>query len=146
MRHMIWILLFAVAPVLANDPGAFSGRLDPHGHYGKKQSSQELQTNSNCKVCHSFNGQKWVTQPLEIETCFNCHNKTPHSGVAEHLKHQKDCLACHTVHRGDAIEYSSSVSRFQSLRVKKDLGEAIEHGTSSAMLKKDCRDCHQWRK
>lgn len=133
----VWILLFPI--LLFANPGA---RLDPHGKPGMEFTQEMIKSNKECTVCHSSQRK----QPVVAETCFNCHNRAPHSGVAEHLSHNIKCLDCHSPHRaknplgeaaGDLLKSRSFSTLSEGL---------IINSKPNHMLRKSCTDCHQWDK
>lgn len=120
-------------------------RVDPHGKKELKPSLEVLQKTNECLVCHSFSANVITTKPLKNETCFNCHNQSPHSGIDEHLKHKVSCIDCHSVHRGQSIEATDNSS---ALLLNKPQHKEIEAGfinkkANFPMLKKNCTDCHK---
>jgi len=88
-------------------------RLDPHGKQGVALSVARLNSNSECMVCHINSKSKHKTRATysNISTrCTACHNKSPHSGLKEHvgrdlsklkvgLNGKVDCMGCHRPHR-----------------------------------------------
>ena len=121
------------------------GRMDPHGKRGQKPSLVQIAEPSPCIICHTVDkkNDRLILTPTMNEICINCHNTSPHSGVAEHLKHQVTCIACHSPHRGDQISWTPNSGKFQGLYEKPLASEElIDRPASSAMLKKNCGDCH----
>lgn len=119
-------------------------RVDPHGKKEITLSLTEVKNTNACLVCHSVNDDKLVSKPLKNETCFNCHNHAPHSGIEEHLKNKVSCVDCHAVHRSQGLTFEKSNSSFFSKPYQKNLDEGLQfQKTSKAMLKKTCTDCHK---
>lgn len=121
-------------------------RVDPHGRRGVKPTVAMMTEVKACSVCHSLESAS-TSQLSGIakssESCLNCHNSSPHSGVAEHLKHQVSCSSCHSSHRGDEIAWTPSTGRFKGLYDKPLAAEdLVDRAATSAMLKKNCTDCH----
>jgi len=113
-----------------------------------------------------YNGHKMVfsltTLPNAIERCSSCHSGMPHSGLVEHLgadlsklkigvKGKVDCLSCHRPHRAKIV--TEEDKRKIAVRAKvpfvfKKRGNLtlpagmIERRNSTAMLRRECVDCH----
>lgn len=119
-------------------------RVDPHGAQNKKPTIAQVQEFKECAVCHSFQVGQMTTHSDALQSCTNCHNSSPHSGIVEHQKHQITCISCHTFHRGDAVKNPGASGRFKGLQVKPVPTGLVEKSTDSAMLKKTCLDCHKW--
>ncbi len=150
-NYIIWIttcfiLIFHTDTINAT-------RFDPHGSLNIKISKEEIKKNKTCKVCHtnntSLNNQKNLIKKSESK-CFFCHNKTPHSGLKEHLgKTFKDekiaCLSCHRPHRytNKTISYTIPNSSFSFLSKS---SEGVYRPTSSPMLSRRCINCHSKEK
>jgi len=142
-------------------------RLDPHGKDGIDLKNISLKKNTNCLVCHNTSQKsgKIITLSNIPERCISCHNKLPHSGLAEHLgkdlaplraglKGKIDCLSCHRPHRSKLTvkkfkkpeelfhrkEQSFVLKKRRALSLPKGL---IETRTENPMLEKNCLDCHR---
>lgn len=120
-------------------------RVDPHGKQENKPTHEVLQKTNECLVCHTLSTGPMTTKPLKNETCFNCHNQSPHSGIEEHLKHKISCIDCHSIHRGQSIEVndSSSSTLWNKPQHKEIEAGLINKKASFPMLKKNCTDCHK---
>ena len=125
--------------VLAQD-----GRLDPHGSREVDHRTLKIKENRACTVCHYDN----LKRKESVETsCQNCHNKAPHSGVAEHLGkthgvEKINCLSCHVPHRYGSKESDSGGFFKDDSRLMKEILEVRNHNAS--MLRRTCVECHKW--
>jgi len=121
-------------------------RIDPHG---KAQQEVELnEKQKDCLVCHRLerkDGVKKFVTHVTVETCLNCHNKAPHSGVIEHVVHEVTCLSCHSFHRWDQTHFKRKSNLFTQASHDKKLNDYQLKTGSGLMIKKDCQDCHQWK-
>lgn len=117
-------------------------RVDPHGKSNLKPSLEEVQSTDACLVCHGIHESKLITKSISNETCFNCHNQSPHSGIVEHRKHKVSCLDCHSVHRGKVIPSESGHNFFKNQFEKKIDEGLVYRKSTSPMLKKNCLECH----
>ncbi|MGE3975467.1 MAG: hypothetical protein AB7F59_13160 [Bdellovibrionales bacterium] len=135
----ILIILFFIQLLQAND-----GRLDPHGKGDVDIKNLNFLKEKACTTCHSSSGK------LKIDakhSCFNCHNRAPHSGVAEHLgKPYKgasiSCLHCHSAHRFGSKKAEDST--FFKTTEKALPDHLVNKKKSESMLSKTCTDCHKW--
>lgn len=120
-------------------------RVDPHGKKEIKPSLEIVQKTNECLVCHSLSADGMTTKPLKNETCFNCHNPSPHSGIEEHLKHKVSCIDCHSVHRGQSIDApeSSSAPLWNKPQHKEIEAGFLNKKANFPMMKKNCTDCHK---
>lgn len=122
-------------------------RVDPHGKITDKKDFSLIEKNRECLVCHSGNTKK-IQSATALETCFNCHNKAPHSGVVEHVIHEVTCVSCHSFHRWDdnySAGSSNSSGIFSKIKNQKSTDGFVLKKGSGLMLKKNCKDCHQWK-
>lgn len=122
-------------------------RIDPHGKVTDKKDMSLVEKNRECLVCHTANSKK-IQSTVALETCYNCHNKAPHSGVVEHTVRDVTCISCHSFHRWD-ISHSASSSNnsgiFSKMKGQQSTDGFVVKNGSGLMLKKDCKDCHQWK-
>lgn len=118
-------------------------RVDPHGSKDNKPTSEQAKQMNECQVCHTFQGTEFKTRPTALASCFNCHNRAPHSGVVEHLKHKVSCTDCHTLHRGSSVESNPRSGVFKNIREHNIESGLVEKDAKSAMLKKTCIECHK---
>ncbi len=131
------LMIFSV--VLRADP---LSRLDPHGKPGTEFTYETIRSNKECSVCHSAQRKS----PITGETCFNCHNQAPHSGVAEHLAHRVKCLDCHTPHRSREASKENPGELLKSHSFG-SLPEGLTfHSKPNFLIRKSCTECHQWNK
>ena len=121
-------------------------RVDPHGAKNTKPTVEQAKQQSECLICHTVQENTITTKASAVDTCFNCHNQSPHSGVPEHLKHQISCVDCHTLHRGSAVAWSGYSGMFKDLSdTKPDQGLRLRYNPNP-MLKKTCTECHNNQK
>lgn len=118
-------------------------RVDPHGIKNVKPSFEQAKSTNGCLICHSIQESTLKTKTTVAESCFSCHNHSPHSGIEEHLKNKISCTDCHSPHRGNAIEPAPSSGLFNSFKNKEIESGLIEKKASSPMLKKNCTECHK---
>lgn len=119
-------------------------RVDPHGSTKNKPTITQVHEKNECLVCHSLQDNKLLTKTNSLESCMNCHNQSPHSGIQEHLKAKINCIDCHSFHRGDSISWTAASGKFKGLPGKTlELGLSEKHNLYP-MLKKNCMDCHKW--
>ncbi len=118
-------------------------RVDPHGSKKIKPTKEQAQVANECLVCHIFQESDLKTKPTAQDSCFNCHNHSPHSGVQEHLKHKVTCTGCHTFHRGDSVEWTPKSGIFKNQKAHPIEEGLVERNSHSAMLKKTCVECHK---
>jgi len=119
-------------------------RVDPHGKETDLKDRKLIDQNKECLVCHTSGSKKEMTNAA-LETCFNCHNKSPHSGIAEHTVQKITCISCHTFHRWDSKGIQKNSGLFQQMKSVKSTDGYVLRSGSGLMIKKDCRDCHQWK-
>ena len=119
-------------------------RVDPHGALEIHPNKEQVQKQNECLVCHLVKGSEIGLKPKVEESCFNCHNHSPHSGIAEHLKAKITCTACHSFHRGDAVEWIKPSGRFSALFEKIGESDLSLMTKTHPMLRKRCTDCHKW--
>ncbi|MBT3980871.1 MAG: hypothetical protein HOE90_05915 [Bacteriovoracaceae bacterium] len=142
-------------------------RLDPHGELGVALSTSRLNSNSECMVCHissdSTTKASAIYSNISIR-CTACHNKSPHSGLKEHLgrelsnlklglKGKIDCISCHRSHRektasdkkllGKNLDSPKGASfiytKKEPIALKKG---KIARRSRFPMLKRTCVNCH----
>lgn len=143
MKSLSLLVMFAANLCLASE-----GRLDPHGPPDQKPSFAMIRERQECRFCHMVDGSGFKTIPVTNETCWNCHNQSPHSGVQEHRKHDVGCIKCHSPHRGSNLaglqkEPASSRTLSQQIELPENSKLRIRE-KSGAMLIKTCTDCHKW--
>lgn len=117
-------------------------RVDPHGAKNINPTVEQVKQSTECLVCHTVQNNKLSAKATAAESCSNCHNGAPHSGVQEHLKHKVTCTSCHTFHRGEAVEFAATKGVFKHLTTKKLESGLQQKSSESAMLRKNCTDCH----
>lgn len=128
-------------------------RLDPHG---PKHKPSILPSGKECSVCHLFKEGKTITRKNTEKNCILCHNKSPHSGVQEHLekvtqdKKAMTCLTCHTAHRWEEKQWESpgnfwSPKKNEPVKPPEDSEEhwTDQHNKNSLIIK-SCSECHKW--
>ena len=118
-------------------------RVDPHGSPGVRPTPTQVQQQNECQVCHYFQEDNLRTRPKSVVTCFNCHNKSPHSGVEEHLRHKVSCIDCHTLHRGTATAWTAPSGKFNDLPKENLESGFVRKNSRSPMLRKTCVECHK---
>ncbi|MBL6988614.1 MAG: cytochrome c3 family protein [Bacteriovoracaceae bacterium] len=139
--------------------GNSSGRLDPHG---KKEITSVNFNQVTCSICHEENKLHTVSAKI-ISHCQTCHNKSPHSGLKEHLgkdltklnigiKGNLNCLSCHRPHRfvikdkkqHKLIKSNKSPSLILRQKwTKEELADNfIVKENKTPMLRRSCSDCH----
>jgi len=139
MQKYFFILLFCLISA------AQDGRLNPHGEASVDIKSVNIKTQKACTVCHMESGK---LKPNSESSCTNCHNKAPHSGIAEHLgksfgKEKINCLSCHSPHRFGSLQGEPDVFFKDRLNLPRTEGLEIRSRTES-MLKRSCTECHKW--
>lgn len=122
-------------------------RLDPHGSREIKMNRATFLAHSECRACHTDSGSK-VGLRSDVQTvCVSCHGSSPHSGAAEHLKHQLNCLSCHLPHRADSPaqwpEFSDEAKQFRPDVHRELPPELIVKSNSKPRLRKTCQECHR---
>lgn len=121
-------------------------RVDPHGKVGQHLTLQMVKDSHDCTICHQIQGEAVITKAKAEETCSNCHNKAPHSGVEDHLKYKITCISCHSFHRSDGKMMTEPSGLFRGLHAKITTEGFIERTKPNAMIRKDCTECHKWLK
>lgn len=127
-------------------------RLDPHGG---KYKPVLLPAGKECTVCHTFTDGKAALRGAPEKTCALCHNKSPHSGIREHLEKTHEnkpmtCLSCHTSHRWEAKDWESP-GNFWSPQKKEKIvppkgSEEVWNDLhkKNSLIQKSCSECHKW--
>lgn len=120
-------------------------RVDPHGSKHVKPTHELAQKTNECLVCHFFQATQLKTKSISTEICFNCHNKSPHSGVREHenLNPKITCVDCHSFHRGESQDTLPTSGLFKKFRAQEIEAGLVRKETNSGMLKKSCTECHK---
>ena len=140
-------------------------RLDPHGQQSDKLKEIDIFKRTECLSCHQMIGKTIVIKEKLVNRCQKCHNRMPHSGLAEHmgqplsylkigLKGKLNCLSCHRPHRATLGEKdrSSHYQRFNRVSTfvkkrKRELrklpAELYRSNSTLPMLKRFCIDCHK---
>lgn len=117
-------------------------RLDPHGDRNLIIDNSLIEREHGCQLCHSVNEGSRATMPLDLDLCYGCHNRSPHSGVLDHRRHDVTCLDCHEVHRSRSLLTPKSNDRWHHFAGTPNSSEWVVHSKPNAMIKKDCKDCH----
>lgn len=156
------ILFFFGGGITPQAAGPEFKRLDPHGGPAMKWEAlkaPELRNQTQCTVCHVATTAGLSLKPNPAGTCTNCHNASPHSGVAEHMgkTHRGEtvtCLSCHRPHRAappNALAitpggtfFSPGVTAPAPQGLHKGSFEKTGTTSSDAMLKRSCTECHAW--
>jgi hypothetical protein len=139
-------------------------RLNPHTAAAAvaplKLSQVDLKKNSQCLVCHIGTPDHKLRSDY-MESCFSCHSRAPHSGMAEHtgkdlsklgigLTGKIECLTCHKPH-----EVWVEIRKKEDDKGKKETkliynkplassasSTQIERKSKYPMIRKACTDCH----